>query len=550
MTRAKQLVTNIRIDDQAGIILPLSYDENKNPMVKLELLHSAGPKQNSAGESIRRYNEDMLNTLLSGFIQFGQTPRGSRSLHMSATQIFSLAISAFMDSVAAVINRIALPRLMSLNSMDLDYAPKLQAGEIGVRDLKELGDYVASLSQSGLTFFDKPTSDYLRKTGGLPATPEEPEVGEVPPMTPDPYATYVQEPPGAAGAAGNGAGRAGGKDLETPAEPGKPVSTPPPTTENLHKYSEDQPRDERGRFGSGGAAAATAPAAGLAPGKSIPVGQIPQMKDVQLSSEQRAVEDRFRAQMAADPEAMKAEYRRQFGNRLSSDDAKKLSEDYRKDPNAYAAAVHEPSSWITKQMYAEDLKSPVPEGKDNSVFFTAGAPGAGKTSGLEASEEMQAVSDKAHIVYDSTLSSRSTAERAIDAALDRGKNVVVMYVHRPPMNAMNGVVTRSKGGQERAVPLDLFAKSHAEIRDTMQAVAEKYQDNPRFRMVVIDNSGGKGEAKVSSLNALPKSDSEEEISRKVGAALTERYKAGDPKVNEKVYRAIMTHKKSPSGLWM
>jgi hypothetical protein len=232
MQRAKQLVTNIRIDDQAGIILPLSYDENKNPMVKLELLHSGGPKQTKAGESIKRYNEDILNTMLTGFIQFGQTPRGTRSMHMSATQIFSLAISAFMDSVAAVINRIAVPRLLALNSMDLEYAPKLQAGEIGVRDLQELGQYIGALSQSGLTFFDKPTSDYLRKTGGLPATPEEAEVGGPPPDIPDPSARYEQAGGGmSARYETSGAGRAGSRELETPPEPGRPGAAAAPASE-------------------------------------------------------------------------------------------------------------------------------------------------------------------------------------------------------------------------------------------------------------------------------------------------------------------------------
>lgn len=239
MTRAKQLVTNLRIDDQAGVILPLSYDENKNPMVKLELLHSGGSKQSNAGETIKRYNEDILNTMLSGFIQFGQTQHGSKSMHLSASQIFTLAISAFMDSVAAVVNRIALPRLMALNNMDPEYTPKLQAGEVGVRDLEELADFVSKLSQSGLTFFDKPTSDYLRKTGGLPATPEEPEVGPPPPEMSDPYATNEQEPapavPGAPGAPQPGqpppqqGAPAPSHDLSTPAEPGKQVSTPAPT---------------------------------------------------------------------------------------------------------------------------------------------------------------------------------------------------------------------------------------------------------------------------------------------------------------------------------
>lgn len=170
---AIRLVTNIRQDDQAGVVLPMAYDDDGNPLVKLELLKSGGPKQTDAGGTIQRYNQDILNTVLAGFVQFGQTPTGSRSLHMSATQIFSLAITAFMDSIAAVMNRIAIPRLMQLNKMDLGLKPKLKPGEIGVRDLEELSAYVQQLSQAGLTFFDTPTQDYLRKVARLPDTPKD-----------------------------------------------------------------------------------------------------------------------------------------------------------------------------------------------------------------------------------------------------------------------------------------------------------------------------------------------------------------------------------------
>jgi hypothetical protein len=181
---ARKLVRDIRIDDQAGIVLPQAYDEKGNPHVKLELLRTAGAKQTDPGAAIQRYNADMLNTVLAGFVQFGQTPTGSRALHMSATQIFSLAIGAFMDSVAAVINRIAIPRLLSLNAMDITDAPKLVAGEIGVRDLEELADFISKLSASGMTFFDRETANYVRKVGRLPEEPEDAEAGSKQPPVP------------------------------------------------------------------------------------------------------------------------------------------------------------------------------------------------------------------------------------------------------------------------------------------------------------------------------------------------------------------------------
>ena len=184
-SEAIKLVTNIRVDDQAGVVLPLAYDEKGNPLVKLELLKAAGSKQTDAGTTISRYNSDILNTVLAGFVQFGQGPTGSRALHMSATQIFSLAITAFMDGVAGVMNRIAIPRLMKLNKFPQELSPKLVPGEIGVRDLDELSSFIQQLSQSGLTFFDTETQDYLRKVARLPATPKDDEGKPVDP-TQDP----------------------------------------------------------------------------------------------------------------------------------------------------------------------------------------------------------------------------------------------------------------------------------------------------------------------------------------------------------------------------
>lgn len=177
---AKTLVRNIRIDDQMGVVLPLAMDEKGNKMVDLQLLKASGSKLTDPGAAIARYNSDILNTMLAGFIQLGQTPTGSFSLHMSASQIFAQAIGAFMDATAAVLNRIAIPRLLNLNNMDLESAPKLEAGEIGVRDLEDLSNFVQKLSMSGLTFFDKPTENYLRKAARLPEAPEDDQVPQAP----------------------------------------------------------------------------------------------------------------------------------------------------------------------------------------------------------------------------------------------------------------------------------------------------------------------------------------------------------------------------------
>jgi len=171
--KAERMIRNIRVDSQMGAVLPAAFDGSGNRVVQLELLKTAGGKQFDAGAIIKRHNQDILNTVLAGFIQLGQTETGARALHISATQIFARALSVFMKAVAAVMNRHAIPRLMDLNGMDLGLAPKLVPGEIEGRDLEELGNYVAKLAAAGIALTDPDTASILRKKADLPDQPSE-----------------------------------------------------------------------------------------------------------------------------------------------------------------------------------------------------------------------------------------------------------------------------------------------------------------------------------------------------------------------------------------
>lgn len=165
---AEEMIKGVRVDDQMGAILPVAYDDKGNPLVKLELLKGAGAKQIDIGPIIRRHNQDMLNTMLCGFLQLGQTEHGARNLHQSAGADFAQAVAAYLESACGTINRTAIPRLLQMNSMDLALCPALKLGELGVKDLEELGTYVRNLAAAGIPLADPETEKYLRKTAGLP----------------------------------------------------------------------------------------------------------------------------------------------------------------------------------------------------------------------------------------------------------------------------------------------------------------------------------------------------------------------------------------------
>ncbi|RJQ04432.1 MAG: hypothetical protein C4551_10790 [Bacillota bacterium] len=87
----------------------------------------------------------------------------------SKTTLFSTACSAWLDSIAAVLNRHAVPRLFALNGLDTEKLPRLVPGEVDAPDLKELGEFVKSLAGTGMELFpDDKLENYLRQAAKLP----------------------------------------------------------------------------------------------------------------------------------------------------------------------------------------------------------------------------------------------------------------------------------------------------------------------------------------------------------------------------------------------
>ncbi len=149
--------------------------------------------------------------MLADFILLGQEGRtGSFALAESKTALFAVAIGAFLDAIASVFNRFAIPRLLELNSFRGDN-PKLVHGDVESIDIGKLGDYVVKLFQAGIDLSDEPTERFLRMQGGLPEPEDEDDLGDIegggrapqpepepelpPTAAPGPPGTPAAEPP-------------------------------------------------------------------------------------------------------------------------------------------------------------------------------------------------------------------------------------------------------------------------------------------------------------------------------------------------------------------
>lgn len=163
---AQKLVTSIRNDEQAGLVLPFGST--------LELLGSGNSgKKIDTNQIITRYDQRIAMTMLADFILIGHEQVGSKALAETKTDAFTLALTAFLDHIEDQINRVAVPRLWKLNGWPLENLPRVKHGKVGKVDLVALGDFLQKSSASGLPLFPNTSlEEHLHNVAEFPPPPE------------------------------------------------------------------------------------------------------------------------------------------------------------------------------------------------------------------------------------------------------------------------------------------------------------------------------------------------------------------------------------------
>lgn len=169
----KTMVTNIRRDELEGAVIPSDTDEHGNKLYDIELLASGGSRQIDVDKAIVRFDTRIAMSMLADFMMLGHEKVGSFALASSKTNLFTIALGAYLDSICEVINRHAIPRLMKLNGRPTDTPPKLVHGDIETVDLAELGAFIKELSGAGFTeHLAEDVQREVMKRAGLPVSAE------------------------------------------------------------------------------------------------------------------------------------------------------------------------------------------------------------------------------------------------------------------------------------------------------------------------------------------------------------------------------------------
>jgi hypothetical protein len=323
-----------------------------------------------------------------------------------------------------------------------------------------------------------------------------------------------------------------------------PLHAPNPNA--LVKAWEDQERDELGRWGAGGGdAGMTAEAIDRRAAERVTNRMADKIGFVQTGTNAKgepeykvADEAKFSAAVAEYHAAAERDTAGLGGRLLNTDIARELSPDYLKD-RTLAAAVHEPASAFIKEVYSRMLAAPPAEGRQPLVLFTAGGTGAGKSSGMNLDEVKGQVHD-ADIIFDTNMNTYGSAEKKIEQGLRSGREVAVLMVHRDPVDALvNGALPRSmrqekEFGSGRTVPLEEHAKTHEGALPTVRSLQMHYNGDARFSVRAVDNSLGRGNAKVVPIDSLKLAAGDLHV--RLREALDHERQTG--KISESVYRGF------------
>jgi hypothetical protein len=159
----EKIVQNIRRDSMEGLSLPAGWE--------LQLLSTGGRRQFDTNAIIERYDTRIAMTVLADFVLLGHQQVGSFALSSDKTELFSMAVGAYLDIVCETFNNKAIPALIDLNAQHFagitDY-PTLEHGDIESADIQALAAYIKDMTGVGILIPDDGIEDYVREVAGLP----------------------------------------------------------------------------------------------------------------------------------------------------------------------------------------------------------------------------------------------------------------------------------------------------------------------------------------------------------------------------------------------
>lgn len=175
---------NLRRDEQASVFMPLEFDDKGNKRYDMDLITSPGGPTIDTAPVLTRYAQQIAMTLLADVILLGHEKVGTQALADTKIELLCASLDAWLDGIAEVFNRHALPRVFALNGRPTGVLPTYEPASVKPDDVAALVDALVKLSGAGAPLFpDRGLEEWLADKVGYPMPEEvdDPLVNQPPP---------------------------------------------------------------------------------------------------------------------------------------------------------------------------------------------------------------------------------------------------------------------------------------------------------------------------------------------------------------------------------
>jgi len=161
----------------------------------------------------------------------------------------------------------------------------------------------------------------------------------------------------------------------------------------------------------------------------------------------------------------------------------------------YNGAVHNSAAVLAAEQYRRMLSADEPD--RTKVVFLTGSPGAGKTSSVLGSGELD---PDIRVLFEGQMSNPKTATDKIQQALDAGLGVHIIAVHPLPENALDNTLNRFYQ-EGRGASVDVMARIQGGLSESLEAIRERFGD--AVSLTVIDRRDFENSIELSGWEHLP-----------------------------------------------
>jgi len=163
----------LKKNEQSYVMLPSDIRGNGENgsgehVYDISLLKSDGANTANISPVIERYDRRILQSMLADVLLVGGQSVGSYSLASTKADMFTHAISSYLDVITEQFNDKAIPLLWEMNGWDASKAPRLKHTGLDKIDIQPLADLLDKAGKSGFIQPDDGIENYLRDAIGVP----------------------------------------------------------------------------------------------------------------------------------------------------------------------------------------------------------------------------------------------------------------------------------------------------------------------------------------------------------------------------------------------